>query len=168
MKLKLYFSVALVSLFLNKALAQDFLNTSNQLIERVLPKHAKSFSTEKLSDVKGKDVFEIASKNNKIILRGNNGVALASAFYHYLTEYAHCQITWNGTNLNVPQTLPKLEKKIRKETPYEYRYYLNYCTFNYSMSWWDWARWEKEIDWMALHGINMPLAITGEEYTWYL
>jgi alpha-N-acetylglucosaminidase len=36
------------------------------------------------------------------------------------------------------------------------------------MSWWDWPRWEKEIDWMALHGINMPLAITGEEYTWYL
>jgi alpha-N-acetylglucosaminidase len=36
------------------------------------------------------------------------------------------------------------------------------------MSWWDWKRWEKEIDWMALHGINMPLAITGEEYTWYV
>ena len=35
------------------------------------------------------------------------------------------------------------------------------------MSWWDWKRWEKEIDWMALHGINMPLAITGEEFTWY-
>jgi alpha-N-acetylglucosaminidase len=34
------------------------------------------------------------------------------------------------------------------------------------MSWWDWPRWEKEIDWMALHGINMPLAITGEEYIW--
>jgi alpha-N-acetylglucosaminidase len=36
------------------------------------------------------------------------------------------------------------------------------------MSWWNWDRWQKEIDWMALHGINMPLAITGEEYTWYL
>ena len=36
------------------------------------------------------------------------------------------------------------------------------------MSWWDWERWQKEIDWMALHGINMPLAITGEEYTWYV
>jgi alpha-N-acetylglucosaminidase len=39
---------------------------------------------------------------------------------------------------------------------------LNYCTFNYSMSWWDWDRWEKEIDWMALHGINMPLAIPAK------
>ena len=34
------------------------------------------------------------------------------------------------------------------------------------MSWWDWDRWQKEIDWMALNGVNMPLAITGEEAIW--
>jgi alpha-N-acetylglucosaminidase len=34
------------------------------------------------------------------------------------------------------------------------------------MAWWDWERWQKEIDWMALNGINMPLAITGEEAVW--
>jgi alpha-N-acetylglucosaminidase len=34
------------------------------------------------------------------------------------------------------------------------------------MSWWDWDRWEKEIDWMALNGINMPLAITGQNSVW--
>jgi alpha-N-acetylglucosaminidase len=88
--------------------------------------------------------------------------------YYYLNEFCHAQITWSGTNLKLPAVLPKPREKIHKASPYEYRYYLNYCTFNYSMSWWDWKRWEKEIDWMALHGINMPLAITGEEYTWYL
>jgi len=59
-----------------------------------------------------------------------------------------------------------IKEKIHKATPYQYRYYLNYCTFNYSMSWWDWERWQKEIDWMALNGINMPLAVTGEEAIW--
>ena len=34
------------------------------------------------------------------------------------------------------------------------------------MSWWDWHRWQKEIDWMALNGINMPLAITGQNSVW--
>ena len=34
------------------------------------------------------------------------------------------------------------------------------------MAFWNWDRWEKEIDWMALNGINMPLAITGEEAVW--
>lgn len=32
--------------------------------------------------------------------------------------------------------------------------------------WWDWERWEKEIDWMALQGINLPLAFTGQEAIW--
>jgi len=116
----------------------------------------------------GKDVFEIDKRGDKIVLRGNTGVAIGSALYYYLTEYCHCQVTWNGTNLHLPASLPQPASKIRKTSPYDYRYYLNYCTFNYSMSWWDWPRWEKEIDWMALHGINMPLAITGEEYTWYI
>jgi alpha-N-acetylglucosaminidase len=114
------------------------------------------------------DIFEISSRAGKIILRGNNGVAIASALYYYLNEYCHCQITWNGVNLRLPSPLPVVPATIRKTSPYHDRYYLNYCTFNYSLSWWDWDRWEKEIDWMALHGINMPLAITGEEYTWWL
>ena len=35
-----------------------------------------------------------------------------------------------------------------------------------SFAWWDWKRWEKEIDWMALQGINLPLAFTGQEAIW--
>lgn len=145
------------------------LNTqaSKALIQRVVPKHANHFIVESIAAENGKDIFEVESRAGKIVLRGNNGLSVASALYHYLTEYAHCQITWNGTNLNLPASLPVVKEKVHKATPYTYRYYLNYCTFNYSMSWWDWDRWQKEIDWMALHGINMPLAITGEEYTWY-
>nr|WP_319397471.1 alpha-N-acetylglucosaminidase [uncultured Carboxylicivirga sp.] len=140
-------------------------NPTSQLIKRILPDYANQFKVE-VVESDSADWFEIESEYNQIILRGNNGVSVASAFYYYLKNYCHCQITWNGTNLNLPEQLPKLADKVRKDSPYEYRYYLNYCTFNYSMSWWDWSRWEKEIDWMALHGINMPLAITGEEYIW--
>nr|WP_320023586.1 alpha-N-acetylglucosaminidase [uncultured Draconibacterium sp.] len=135
------------------------------VIQRILPEYASHFVVE-MDRVGSDDWFEIESVNNKIVLRGNNGVSIASALYYYLKEYANCQITWNGTNLNLPEELPTVPEKVHKDSPYEYRYYLNYCTFNYSMSWWDWKRWEKEIDWMALHGINMPLAITGEEYIW--
>ena len=68
--------------------------------------------------------------------------------------------------MNLPDKLPVVKEKIHHATPYQYRYYLNYCTFNYSMSWWNWERWQQEIDWMALNGINMPLAVTGEEAIW--
>ena len=33
---------------------------------------------------------------------------------------------------------------------------------SYSMAFWNWTRWEQELDWMALHGINLPLAFTGD------
>ncbi len=148
------------------AQAQVDIPASYALIKRVIPQKASAFVVEELSPL-NKDAFEIESRGSKIILKGTNGVSVASALYYYLNNYTHCQITWNGVNLHLPVKLPPVKNKIHKDTPYQYRYYLNYCTFNYSMSWWDWERWEKEIDWMALHGINMPLALTGQEYTWY-
>ncbi len=148
-------------------LSQFNAESSLALIHRVILDRADRFIVEELPAKETTDVFEIESRNDKIILRGNNGVAVASALYYYLTHFCRCQITWNGTNLNIPKVLPRVDKKVHQTSPYFYRYYMNYCTFNYSMSWWDWKRWEKEIDWMALHGLNMPLAITGEEYTWY-
>ena len=27
-----------------------------------------------------------------------------------------------------------------------------------------WSDWEKHLDWMAIQGINMPLAFNGQEY----
>jgi alpha-N-acetylglucosaminidase len=140
---------------------------SYALIKRVVPHAALHFEIHEIPAENNKDVFEIEGVKNKIVLRGNNGVAIASALYYYLNEYCHCQVTWNGANLNLPAKLPVPAEKVRKNTPYKYRYYLNYCTYNYSISWWSWKRWEKEIDWMALHGIDMPLALTGQEYTWY-
>lgn len=136
------------------------------LIDRILPGRSSDFEIRQIAPVNGKDVFELGSSGGKIILSGNNGVSVASALHYYLQEYCHASITWNGTNLRLPDPLPPVRQKVRKITPYQYRYYLNYCTFNYTMSWWNWDRWQREIDWMALNGINTPLAITGEAYTW--
>jgi alpha-N-acetylglucosaminidase len=170
MKIRIYHIVllavtSLITSCANKSNAPLEKNPANELIQRIIPNYAHGFKVELVPN-DSLDFFEIESIDNQIILRGNNGVSIASALYYYLKEYCHCQITWNGTNLKMPDVLPSVNSKIHKESPYEYRYYLNYCTFNYSMSWWNWDRWEKEIDWMALHGINMPLAITGEEYIW--
>ncbi len=164
---KLVFCTLLVYCSFCSLSAQVNAGESQALIRRVLPKHAQNFVVEALPQGGGKDAFEVESRGGRIVLRGSNGVSVASALYYYLNEYCHCQVTWNGTNLRLPAILPVVKQKIHKNTPYDYRYYLNYCTFNYSMSWWDWPRWEKEIDWMALHGVNMPLALTGEESIWH-
>ena len=140
---------------------------SYDLIKRILPERYSYFKVKFIPKNGDKDVFELESKNGKIEISGNDGVSVASALYYYLKNYANCQITWNGTNLKMPFKIPMVPHKVRKNTPYDYRYYLNYCTFSYSMSWWTWERWEREIDWMKLHGINLPLALTGQNAVWY-
>ena len=42
------------------------------------------------------------------------------------------------------------------------RYHQNVCTPGYSYVWWQWADWERHIDWMALNGVTLPLAFTAQ------
>lgn len=158
--------IIFVSMISLQAHAQIDTAVTKKLIQRVVPQAASHFKIAYLPKENDKDVFELESKGDKIILRGNNGVSIASALNYYLEHFCGCNITWNGTNLNLPKPLPEVKEKIHKATPYTYRYYINYCTFNYSMAWWDWDRWQQEIDWMALNGLNMPLALTGEAAIW--
>jgi alpha-N-acetylglucosaminidase len=59
-----------------------------------------------------------------------------------------------------------VEQQVRLTAWANSRYHMNYVTYGYVAPWWDWPEWEKFIDWMALNGVNMPLAITGQEGVW--
>ena len=138
-----------------------------ELIARVLPEHASRFVVEIIPSDQRQDVFEIDSVMNKIVLRGNNPVAVASALNWYLKNFAQCQFSWCGDQLHLPAPLPVIAQKVRVVNPNQYRAYFNYCTLSYTATWWDWKRWEREIDFMALNGINLPLSVTGIEGAWY-
>lgn len=107
---------------IHSAFGQLNVGAARALVSRVVPQRAASFVVEPLSATPGTNTFEIESRSGKIVLRGSNGVSVASALYHYLTEYGHCQITWNGTNLTLPATLPAVPAIVRKSSPYTYRY----------------------------------------------
>ena len=76
-------------------------SSADELIDRIVPQYSNWFQTEIVAS-DSTDFFEIESMGHKILLRGNNGVSIASALYYYLKEYCHCQITWNGNNLRLP------------------------------------------------------------------
>jgi alpha-N-acetylglucosaminidase len=140
---------------------------ASDVIKRVLPKYANKFVLKLINKEGAKDVFEIEAGTKRIIIRGSSGVAICSGFNYYLNNYCHAMYNWRtGNNINIKNELPRNFDKVRKVTPYKYRYIFNYCTFSYSMVFWDWEQWEKMIDWMALNGINMPLAPMGQEIIW--
>ena len=150
-----------------QAEAQENMKAAQALIKRITGKQADRFRIEKIPAADGNDTFELESCNGKIVLRGNSPIAIASALNWYLKYYCLQQYSWNNLQVSLPSVLPVVPEKVRKESPYRDRSYLNYCTFSYTAAFWDWDRWEKEIDWMALHGITMPLAVTGQEAVWY-
>lgn len=113
-----------------------------------------------------RDFFEITSKNGKPLIRGNNYVSIASGINWYLKYSVGVHLTWNSMHASLPATLPLVQGVERHETDIKHRYYLNYCTLSYSMAFWDWKRWEQELDWMALHGINLCLDIVGTDVVW--
>lgn len=151
----------------SQVFAKDWLPASEGLIRRVVKERVSDFVVEKVPAVDGKDVFEIENRKGKVVLRGNSPVAVASALNWYLKYYCHRQVSWNNFDIVLPDVLPVIDGKVRRESPYWDRSYMNYCTFSYTAAFWDWKRWEQEIDWMALHGITMPLAVTGQEAVWY-
>ena len=171
----------LVALLCTVALGA-FANPADDLLNRIDKGAAAKFKTVLVKS--DKDFFEIdqartrkgnstsaasksaAGKNNPIIIRGNSWVNIAVGINWYLKHHAGIHISWNNMNVKLPAILPAVKQKERHETDLKLRYNFNYCTFSYTMAFWDWNRWQKEIDWMALHGINMPLAAVGTESVW--
>ena len=40
----------------------------------------------------------------------------------------------------------------------------NFCTLSYSLAFASANDWRDQVDWMAMHGINLPLASIGTEH----
>ncbi len=135
------------------------------LLERIDKGASRKFVIEQVKSPT--DFFELDQKGDKVVIRGNNYVSIATGLNWYLKYYAGVQLSWNGMTAQLPAVLPAVPQKERHETDLKYRYDFNYCTYSYTMAFWDWNRWEKEIDWMALHGINLPLAVVGADVVWY-
>ena len=159
-------AVGLVSLSLSAA-ETGFETVAHGLIARVVPSQADHFVVETIPAEAGQDVYEIESRDGKIVLRGNNGIAVASALKRYLADYCHADPGWYcGSQMTLPATLPAVPEKVHVASPYQYRFDYNYCTHGYTFAWWDWPRWERELDDLAMHGVNLALIIEGQEQVW--
>lgn len=163
----LFCAIFLIAFTSSKVEQEPCLKASYDLIERVIPGYAKQFTLELISAENGQDVYEIAGKGNKIVLRGNTPISIATAFNQYLKYTCKVHVSWFGDQLRLPKKLP-IPKVVQRNTINgQYRVYFNYCTLSYTAAWWNWERWQREIDYMAMNSINAPLSVIGLEGVWY-
>lgn len=143
---------------------QDII-ASYGLLNRIAPNYAGKIIFKKSNDTL--DHYSIQSLNKNIVISGNNANSLAVALNVFLRDICHVSVSWyKNDRITVPEHFPIIKNAITGTARVKERFFLNYCTFGYSMPWWKWEDWERFIDWMALNGINMPLAITGQEKIW--
>ena len=166
--MKKIFSVLFFLVVICQIRAEDTnITTMRKMTQRLFPQQASFFDFRLLNDT-STDTFTIKSEGNKIIISGNNANSMAVGLNHYLKNYCLTTISWYKDDpIELPKTLPNIPAEVTIKANVPTRFFLNYCTFGYSMTWWKWSDWEHFIDWMALNGINMPLAITGQEAIWY-
>lgn len=143
-------------------LANNIIQPAKNVIQRLIGSRVDKIDFRSIQNDNGFETFEIEAKNGNLRISGSSTVSLCYAFNTYMKERCGSMATWSGKHLNLPAIWPDYEKK-QITSPYKFRYYLNVVTFGYTTPYWDWARWEKELDWMAMHGINMPLATVASE-----
>ncbi|KAI3952147.1 hypothetical protein MKW98_005842 [Papaver atlanticum] len=152
------------------------------VLRRLLPTHSSSFEFNIVSKelCGGKSCFIIRNHPSyrtkggpDIRIDGSSGVELSAGLHWYLKNWCGSHISWDKTggaqlySVPKPGFLPHVPAAgVLIQRPVPWNYYQNAVTSSYTFAWWDWERWEKEIDWMALQGINLPLAFTGQEAIW--
>ena len=146
----------------------DDVGQAMALASRLSPALAAKVEFHQIDAEQGRDVFTLESRGGKVAIGGNNAGSMAVGLNRYLNRYCKVTVSWYAdVAVELPKTLPDVPATERVTARVPQRFFLNYCTWGYTMPFWQWRDWERFIDWMALNGVNLPLAITGQEAVWY-
>ena len=146
----------------------DDVGQAKALASRLSPALAAKVEFHQIDAEQGRDVFTLESRGGKVAIGGNNAGSMAVGLNRYLNRYCKVTVSWYAdVAVTLPKALPDVPQAERVTARVPQRFFLNYCTWGYTMPFWQWRDWERFIDWMALNGVNLPLAITGQEAVWY-
>lgn len=132
---------------------------------RLLGKRSEEIDFLFLASPDDRPFYEVSTAGGRVTVKAGSAAAAMRGLYVYLREACDAMVTWSGSHLDLPAAFPSFPTK-RASSPYRFVQYYNPCTFGYTTAFWNWERWERELDWMALHGVNMPLALEGQEAVW--
>ncbi len=131
------------------------------LIKRNTPRIADQFLLKTIESDNGYDCYEIYSEDKKVVLAGNSPLSQAMAYYDYLGKYHGVVITSGDYDISTISSAPLPEEKISRTIKKKIRAMTSYESFSLNGNFRGFDRWEKEIDFMAMHGFNRALQPVG-------
>ena len=160
-----YSLLFVVMLFLANGMYAETFKGIYALVSRRIPWLEKHIEFKAIPS-SGEDCFTLQTIKNKLIIEATGANAAAVGVNWYLRHYCQRSMSHMGDMLETVDKLPIITERVRVSTPATCRYALNYCTYNYSMSFYNWEDWQRELDWMALNGVNLMLVANGSEAVW--
>lgn len=135
-------------------------------LRRLLPGHHRQFTLRAVSGRDG-ERFRVTGGAGRITVEGTSPAVLLTGVNTYLTRVARADISWNGEQLDLPRQLPAVGTEITGRANVPHRFAFNDTNEGYTGPYRDWPAWERELDVLALHGINEVLVYIGSDAVYY-
>jgi alpha-N-acetylglucosaminidase len=159
-------SAALLLTLSAAAAAQTTTAPAEAVLHRLLPHLAPQFHLTLHPNQP--DAFHITGTPGNIHVDASTIPTLLYGVNWYLKYVAHLQISTNGLQLGPPHLiLPAPPSPITQPALYKTRYALNENADGYTAPYWSNARWQHEIDILALSGTNAILIERGADLVLY-
>jgi hypothetical protein len=132
-------------------------------IERMVGSHAKQIHLVLLPSGET-ERYRISGSPGNILVEGSSLSHLLMGVNWYLKYVAGVSTSWSGDCLNMlPGTLPGISAPLPSKANIPHRFALNDTNDGYTAPNWSWEQWERQIDVVALHGINeVPVYIGAD------
>ncbi|MFJ3768866.1 alpha-N-acetylglucosaminidase [Streptomyces sp. NPDC090082] len=137
-------------------------------LERLLASRAAQFTLVPVEEPDSGDYFSVSGTAGEIEVRGTSPATLLTGAGWYLERVAGVDVGWPGDSLGrLPAVLPAVSGTVTRSAAVPHRYALNDTDEGYSGPYRDFAAYQRDIDLMALHGVNEVFVPTGAEYPYY-
>ncbi|MDI6407752.1 alpha-N-acetylglucosaminidase TIM-barrel domain-containing protein [Streptomyces albus] len=135
-----------------------------QAVRRLLPRHAGQFTFQEIG---GPERFKVTGSAGRIRVAGTGPVAMLTGVHWYLKYSCDAHISWAGSRLDLPATLPAPRAQHAQRATVPHRFALNDTHDGYTAPYADWEHWERFCDVLALHGFNQVLVTAGQEAVYH-
>lgn len=143
---------------------------AHEALLRLLPRHAGQVRLRAAAPTGSTDRFGVTGAEGRITVEGTSPAVLLAGFNWYLRHAAGVAVGWPGSSLDrLPERLPPPEPMaaLHREALVPNRFALNDTHEGYTGPYRGWEDWEREIDLLALNGINQVLVTVGQEAVYH-
>jgi len=137
-------------------------NAALEVIRRAVGEEKASKVEIKIVPGKGNPSYSFHAENGTLHITATDPVAACRGFYDYIRSKGLGMFGWRGPVIRAPAKWPDAPETA-VAFPFKFNQMYNVVTAGYSFPYWNWKRWERELDWLALHGYNMIMAPVATE-----